>query len=58
MDMAFFHSIWTVVLFINFIALLWWVYIKKSDSDFTKTANLIFDDDDAETSSQKGVNAK
>ncbi|KEY91332.1 cytochrome c oxidase [Candidatus Photodesmus blepharus] len=44
MDFIIIHSIWTILLLINFIIIVWWTYGKKRKSDFDKAANLIFTD--------------
>ena len=39
------HSIFTVILFVGFVAFVIWAYSKKRKSDFDQAANLVFDDE-------------
>ncbi|MGL6261797.1 cbb3-type cytochrome oxidase subunit 3 [Vibrio sp. WXL103] len=57
MDIGTFHSIWTIVLFVSFIGVVWWAYGKSRKSRFEEAANLIFDDDhqSATKQTQQGV---
>jgi cytochrome c oxidase cbb3-type subunit IV len=45
MKYATLHSIFTVILFVGFVALVIWAFGKKRKSDFDKAANLVFDDE-------------
>lgn len=45
MTYAILHSIFTVILFVGFVAFLVWVFGKKRKADFDKAANLVFDDE-------------
>lgn len=54
MDMnSLFQSIGTVLVFLAFIGLFWWVYIAHKKSDFDEAANLPFIDDEPQDSSEK-----
>ncbi|PAR49196.1 hypothetical protein CGT93_19440, partial [Vibrio metoecus] len=46
MDIGTIHSIWTIVLFICFIGVVWWAYGKKRKARFDEAANLIFADEE------------
>ena len=45
-----FQGIGTVLAFLAFLGVCWWVYIAKKKSDFDEAANLPFADDLAEPS--------
>ncbi|WP_136486467.1 cbb3-type cytochrome oxidase subunit 3 [Vibrio sp. H11] len=45
MDIGTIHSIWTIVLFVCFIGVVWWAYGKKRKARFDEAANLIFADE-------------
>ncbi|MCG3728375.1 cbb3-type cytochrome oxidase subunit 3 [Vibrio cincinnatiensis] len=45
MDIGTIHSIWTIVLFVCFIGVVWWAYGKKRKARFDEAANLIFDEE-------------
>lgn len=55
MDIATFHSIWTVLLFACFIGVVWWAYGGKRKARFDQDAKMIFDDEPQRTSSEEGV---
>ncbi|MEF1207540.1 cbb3-type cytochrome oxidase subunit 3 [Photobacterium damselae] len=44
------HSIWTVFLFVSFIAIVIWAYSKRQKQRFEEAANLVFMDDEPEVS--------
>ncbi len=39
------HSIWTVVVFIVFIGIVFWAYSGSRKKDFDEAARLVLDDD-------------
>lgn len=45
MEYSTIHSIFTVILFVAFIAYVIWAFSKKRKADFDKAANLVFDDE-------------
>ena len=45
MEYSTIHSIFTVILFVGFVAFVIWAYSKKRKSDFDQAANLVFDDE-------------
>jgi len=45
MEYATIHSIFTVILFVAFIAFVIWAYSKKRKTDFDQAANLVFEDE-------------
>ncbi|EEZ00053.1 CcoQ/FixQ family Cbb3-type cytochrome c oxidase assembly chaperone [Vibrio mimicus] len=53
MDIGTIHSIWTIVLFTCFIGVVWWAYGKKRKARFDEAANLIFADEEQNTSKNK-----
>ncbi|MCJ2376597.1 CcoQ/FixQ family Cbb3-type cytochrome c oxidase assembly chaperone [Vibrio sp. ZSDZ34] len=55
MDIGTIHSIWTIVLFVSFIGVVWWAYGKNRKARFDEDANLVFADEQAPTSKEKGV---
>ncbi|WED23188.1 cbb3-type cytochrome c oxidase subunit 3 [Vibrio sp. JC009] len=61
MDIGTFHSIWTLIIFVSFLGVVWWAYGKKRKARFEEDANLIFDDEESESSSsesEQGVTNK
>lgn len=52
MDIGTIHSIWTIVLFVSFIGVVWYAYDKNRKSRFDEAANLVFADEP--TSNNKG----
>lgn len=47
------HSIWTVVVFIVFIGIVWWAYSSARKKDFDEAARLVLDDDKPLSSPKK-----
>jgi cytochrome c oxidase cbb3-type subunit 4 len=45
MDYATSGSIYTVLVFVFFIGIVWWAYSKKSKASFDEAKMLIFDDE-------------
>ncbi len=45
MEIVSFHSIWTLILFISFIGIVFWAYSSRRKNDFEEAANLVFDDE-------------
>lgn len=45
MDITFAHSIWTVMMFVLFLGIVFWAYSGKRKQDFDEAANLPFSDD-------------
>ncbi len=50
MDLITLHNIWTVVLFISFIGIVWWAYGSSRKARFEEDANLVFADEMQNTS--------
>jgi len=48
MDINLMRSIWTVILFVVFIGIVWWAWSGRRKSDFEAAARLPLDDDPAE----------
>ncbi|MDE1237340.1 cbb3-type cytochrome oxidase subunit 3 [Vibrio aestuarianus] len=55
MDIGTIHSIWTIVLFVCFIGVVWWAYGKNRKARFDEDANLIFADEPPKTAKEQGV---
>ncbi|NOH79760.1 cbb3-type cytochrome oxidase subunit 3 [Vibrio sp. RE86] len=55
MDIGTIHSIWTIVLFVSFLGVVWWAYGKSRKSRFDEAANLIFADDEQAPAKEQGV---
>ncbi|WP_348728383.1 CcoQ/FixQ family Cbb3-type cytochrome c oxidase assembly chaperone [Rheinheimera texasensis] len=45
MDFVTLHSIFTVIIFVAFIALVFWLFVLKRKPDFDQAANAIFADE-------------
>jgi len=54
MDIALFHSIWTVALLIAFIGIVVWAWSGKRKSGFDEAARLPLDDDQREAFNDRG----
>ncbi|MDD9194686.1 CcoQ/FixQ family Cbb3-type cytochrome c oxidase assembly chaperone [Aliivibrio sp. S3MY1] len=52
MDAGTIHAIWTVILFCSMIGIIFWAYSKKQTARFDEAANLVFADEQEDTSSQ------
>ncbi len=48
MDNATIQSVWTVLVFITFIGIIFWAYSSARKKDFDTAANSIFDDEPSE----------
>ncbi|RTZ16861.1 cbb3-type cytochrome oxidase subunit 3 [Vibrio aquaticus] len=55
MDIGTIHSIWTIVLFVSFVGVVWWAFGKNRKSRFEEDANLIFADEENAPSKEQGV---
>ncbi|MGL4192896.1 cbb3-type cytochrome oxidase subunit 3 [Vibrio misgurnus] len=53
MDITTLHTIWTVVLLICFVGVIWWAYGRQRKARFDEAANLIFDDEEQPSSNNK-----
>jgi cytochrome c oxidase cbb3-type subunit 4 len=45
MDYAISGSIYTVLVFVCFIGIVWWAYSSKSKANFDEAEKLVFDDE-------------
>lgn len=45
MDAVTINVLWTLAIFISFIAIVLWAYSKRRKKDFEEAANLVFDDE-------------
>ena len=52
MDAGTIHAIWTVILFLSMVGIIFWAYSKKQKTRFDEAANLIFADEEDSASSQ------
>ena len=53
MDAGTIHAIWTVILFLSMVGIIFWAYSKKQTTRFEEAANLVFaDEEENSTSSQ------
>lgn len=57
MDVGTIHSIWTVVLFVSFIGIVFWAYSKRQKASFEEAANLVFADEEIDTATLKKTGA-
>ncbi|GAA5644751.1 MULTISPECIES: CcoQ/FixQ family Cbb3-type cytochrome c oxidase assembly chaperone [Vibrio] len=55
MDIGTIHSIWTIVIFVCFIGVVWWAFGKSRKSRFEEDANMIFADEEQAPSKEHGV---
>lgn len=55
MDIGTIHGIWTIVLFVSFLGVVWWAYGKKRKARFEEDAKLIFDDEKPPKDKDQGV---
>ncbi|ANS85451.1 CcoQ/FixQ family Cbb3-type cytochrome c oxidase assembly chaperone [Vibrio scophthalmi] len=46
MEIGTIHSIWTIVLFVSFLGVVWWAFGKKRKARFEEDANLVFADEE------------
>ncbi len=53
-----FHIIWTVLLFIIFVGIVYWAYSKSSDDRFDAAAQIPFEDEQLAESSAKAQRAE
>ena len=54
MTMTTFHSIWTALSLVLFIALIFWAWSKRRKSEFDQAARLPLDDDQFNGSNNNG----
>jgi len=55
MDIGTIHSIWTIVLFVSFLGVVWWAYGKNRKARFDEAANLVFADEQEPSENEEGV---
>ncbi|CAI8180161.1 MAG: Uncharacterised protein [Glaciecola sp. HTCC2999] len=53
MDQAIIGSIFTVIVFIAFIGVLYWAFTSRNKTRFEEAANLVFDDEEKPTTKDK-----
>ena len=46
MDFTLIQSIWSIVVFVTFIGIVFWAFSSKRKSDFDEAARLPFDEDE------------
>lgn len=54
MDKALFHTLWTILLFVCFIGVVWWAFNKHSKKGFDEAALLIFADEKDKQADNQG----
>jgi cytochrome c oxidase cbb3-type subunit 4 len=53
-DMAMFHSVWTVMLFLSFIGIVAWAWSSRRKQGFDEAARLPFRDDPESSAANAG----
>ncbi|WJG07607.1 CcoQ/FixQ family Cbb3-type cytochrome c oxidase assembly chaperone [Aliiglaciecola sp. LCG003] len=53
MDYGTAGSIFTVVVFVCFIGIVWWAYSSRTKARFDEAQNLVFDDEPTQPSEKK-----
>lgn len=53
MNLVDIHSIWTVVIFVGFIAIVVWAYSSRQKARFDEAANLVFADEEKSDNAQQ-----
>ncbi len=53
MDYGTYRGIYTLILLVLFLAIVYWAYNKKRKSDFDDIANSILDEDDVNNNQRK-----
>lgn len=51
MDAGTIHAILTVILFLSMVGIIFWAYSKKQKARFDEAANLVFADEEENTTS-------
>jgi cytochrome c oxidase cbb3-type subunit 4 len=52
MEQGIIGSVFTVVVFVSFLGVVWWVFKVRKKADFDAAANLIFDDENKQSNSK------
>lgn len=47
MDIAIIQSVWTVVVFVLFVGIVFWAFSSKQKASFDDAANSLLEDDDS-----------
>ncbi|NTS77308.1 cbb3-type cytochrome oxidase subunit 3 [Catenovulum sp. SM1970] len=53
MDYGTFRGIYTIVMIVVFVGIIWWAYSRQSKSKFDDAANSIFEEDKKADTEQK-----
>ncbi|MCV2884208.1 CcoQ/FixQ family Cbb3-type cytochrome c oxidase assembly chaperone [Aestuariibacter sp. AA17] len=53
MDFGTVGSIFTVVVFVCFAGVVWWAFSKRNKDSFDEAANLVFDDEKEQQTTEK-----
>lgn len=53
MDYGIAGSIFTVVVFVSFIGIVWWAFSKRAKTRFDEAENLVFADEPSQQSQKK-----
>jgi cytochrome c oxidase cbb3-type subunit 4 len=54
MELAFLHSIWTVLMLVLFIGICVWAWSSRRKTAFDRAAHLPFEDDNSAQSARQG----
>ncbi|EGU47990.1 cytochrome c oxidase, subunit CcoQ [Vibrio ichthyoenteri ATCC 700023] len=54
MEIGTIHSIWTIVLFVSFLGVVWWAFGKNRKARFEEDANLVFADEEQKPTKGQG----
>ena len=46
MDFTFLQAVWTLVVMVTFLGIVWWAWSGRRKRDFDEAARLPFEDDD------------
>jgi cytochrome c oxidase cbb3-type subunit 4 len=53
MDFTLFQALWTIVVMVTFLGIVWWAFSSKRKSAFDEAARLPFDEDEAQFDDNK-----
>jgi cytochrome c oxidase cbb3-type subunit 4 len=53
MDFTLFQSLWTIVVMVTFLGIVWWAFSSKRKAAFDEAARLPFDEDEAQFDDNK-----
>jgi cytochrome c oxidase cbb3-type subunit 4 len=53
MDFTLFQSLWTIVVMVTFLGIVWWAFSSKRKAAFDEAARLPFDEDEPQFDDNK-----